>query len=77
MRYAGIGALLSICIATPHLAGQSQTPSPKSSFEVASIKRNVSGSFSSSQGARPGGMFSATNVPLASLIRFAYEIGPI
>jgi uncharacterized protein (TIGR03435 family) len=46
-------------------------------FEVASVKANKSGSNQSNVNLQPGGRFIATNMPLASLIRFAYaEPGP-
>ena len=47
-----------------------QTPKP--TFEVASVKRNASGSFSRSIKPRPGGIFDATNTPMPAFIEFAY-----
>lgn len=52
-----------------------QTPSPQRlAFDVASIKRNVSGQQNRGIGLAPGGGFSATNLPVRALIRFAYPI---
>lgn len=48
-------------------------PPRKEGFEVASIKRNVSGAAGSGQGTRPGGVFTATNVSLLRLVQFAYD----
>jgi len=48
-----------------------QAPAPAQSapaFEVASIKRNVSGAFGGGQGVRPGGVYSAPNRELVRLI---------
>jgi uncharacterized protein (TIGR03435 family) len=52
------------------IAAQSSKPA----FEVASVKRNLSGPFASGQNVRPGGVFSATNQSLERLIQFAYGI---
>jgi uncharacterized protein (TIGR03435 family) len=43
-------------------------------FEVVSIKENLSASFPMSPAARPGGVFVSTNVTVASIIRFAYNV---
>ena len=48
--------------------------SPKPSFEVASVKPNNSGATSSSTQTRPGGRFTATNVPVRTLLREAYHL---
>jgi uncharacterized protein (TIGR03435 family) len=52
---------------------QSQVPSSKPTFEVASIKPNtgVGGSF---LGTQPGGRFIATGIPLQMLLREAYRV---
>src|SRR5687768_16119858 len=67
-----LGLLLGIVVAASSsslTAGQS-TPA----FEVVSIKPNVSASFPVSPTARPGGVFVSTNVTVASIIRFAYDV---
>jgi uncharacterized protein (TIGR03435 family) len=46
------------------------------SFEVASVKPNKSGDGRVAIGLQPGGRFTATNVPLRELIRFAYQVQP-
>ena len=43
-------------------------------FEVASIKQNKSNSLVERIGVLPGGRFDAINVPLTSLIRWAYRL---
>jgi uncharacterized protein (TIGR03435 family) len=48
-----------------------QTPKP--TFEVASVKPNLSGSWGFNVSPRPG-FYSATNVPVAVLIQFAYDL---
>jgi uncharacterized protein (TIGR03435 family) len=48
--------------------------SPEPSFEVASIKRNVAGTFPVGPEAREGGSFVATNVTLARLVEFVYDL---
>src|SRR5215831_194090 len=53
----------------------SQTPTQqKPSFEVASIKPNVSGDLRVSLGTQAGGRFTATNVSLKMLITNAYHV---
>jgi len=47
---------------------------PTSTFEVISIKRNVSGTFPVGPEARAGGSFVATNATLERLVRFAYDL---
>jgi len=50
---------------------------PHSAFEVASIKPNKSGTNQRQFNVEPNGRFTAINVPLADLVRFAYaEPGP-
>jgi uncharacterized protein (TIGR03435 family) len=51
-------------------AAQSQAPT----FDVVSIKRNVSGSFPVGPEARAGGSFVATNATLERIVRFAYDV---
>src|SRR5688500_2294893 len=48
--------------------------SPPLSFEVASVRRNTSGAAAMSVRVGEGGRFTATNVPLRQLIRYAYEL---
>jgi bla regulator protein BlaR1 len=44
------------------------------SFEVASVRQNTSGELFVRFARQPGGRFSATNIPLKELIRFAYQV---
>jgi uncharacterized protein (TIGR03435 family) len=48
-------------------------PGPMS-FEVASVKQNVSGDQGIRFGMQPGGRFNAVNAPVRELIRFAYLV---
>ena len=48
-----------------------QTPKP--TFEVASVKRNTSGSGGWSAGMQKGGAYVATNVPLVRIVAAAYD----
>lgn len=48
----------------------------KLAFEVTSVKRNVSGGVGYSLGVRPGGVYIAGNVPLPTLLEFAYGLAP-
>ena len=47
---------------------------PQPVFEVASIKRNLSGETRIVQGLQPGGRYVATNIPLRMLIMRAYRL---
>src|SRR5688572_17386429 len=47
---------------------------PQPTFEVASIRRNESGSGGSGLNVRPGGAFTATNYSLARLVQYAYNM---
>ena len=52
-----------------------QTPASPT-FEVATVKPNKSGEGFIRFGMQPGGRFTAQNVPLFELIRFAYNVQP-
>ena len=67
-----LGLFLGIVVvaSSSSLTARQSTPT----FEVVSIKPNTSASFPVSPTARPGGMFVSTNVTLASIIRFAYNL---
>ena len=72
-------AVLAVPLATgwpnPPLGAQPQTAPPSGpKFEVASVKINKSGENNVRIGLQPGGRFTATNVPLRALIRFAYQL---
>ena len=54
-----------------------QAPStPAPAFEVASVKRNLSGRIGGSFRVPPAGTLRFTNVPLRMLIRDAYQLDP-
>ena len=59
--------------ATPP-ATSGETPLEPMSFEVASVKPNVSGEQNVRFGLQPGGRFIATNAPVRGLITFAYQL---
>ena len=60
-------------VAVP-VAAQSDAAVPP--FEVASVKRNVSGSLQRRLAALPGGRFTAVNVTTLQLIQWAYQLPP-
>jgi len=65
-------AIVLVCSATPQLSAQNaDTPA----FEVASVKPNEGGR-GVSLAVQPGGRFTARNVALRELIRFAYQVQP-
>jgi uncharacterized protein (TIGR03435 family) len=47
---------------------------PKPTFEVASVKRNISGSGGWSAGMQKGGAYLATNAPLVTIVSAAYDL---
>jgi hypothetical protein len=57
-------------------AEQAAPPSAAEEFEVASIKLNRDGGPVAGLRRLPGGRFEATNIPLAFLIEFAYQLQP-
>ncbi len=73
MRLLNLGICL-VVLAVP-LGAQAPQPAPPSrpTFEVASIKRNVSGDANSSVRGQPGGRLVVTNNTLYNLIRNAYN----
>ena len=68
---------LGVSIGPPVRAQVQQTPGDRPSFEVASVKPNTSAGPNQIRVGMPGnGRFSINNMPLAELIRFAYELQP-
>jgi uncharacterized protein (TIGR03435 family) len=55
-------------------ARQQTAPTAPSQFEVASVKRNVSGNAEGSIGAQPNGRFAVSNVPLRFILQVSYEL---
>ena len=69
---AGAAALTALIAGVgPQAQGQARP-----SFEVASVKPNESGDGNIRIGLQPGGRFTASNVPVTQLIRFAYQLQP-
>ena len=48
----------------------------QATFEVASVRRNTSGTGGMGFNIQPGGRFTALNMPVAWLIETAYGLGP-
>ena len=69
---------LAAAFVTGALAAGAQTPAPPADakFEVASIRRNKDGGPVAGLQRFPGGRFEATNIQLAALISFAYQLQP-
>ena len=59
-----------------HAAAQTPQTPASPVFEAATVKPNKSGEPFIRFGMQPGGRFTATNVPLRELIRFAYNAQP-
>jgi uncharacterized protein (TIGR03435 family) len=70
--------VVTLCLAAGAAAIAAQAPEPaaKVSFEAASVKPNASGERNTSVRRLPGGRFTATNVPVALLVRMAYQLQP-
>jgi len=68
------GRLVVFVIAAATLTGAAQSPAPTPTFEVASIKRNVSSEPGGFIRVEEGLRFNATGVPLAFIIRQAYGV---
>jgi uncharacterized protein (TIGR03435 family) len=69
-------AWFAVALASAMLAhAAAQTPASPS-FEVATVKPNKSGDGMMRIGRQPGGRFSALNLPVVELIRFAYNVQP-
>jgi bla regulator protein blaR1 len=74
---AGCASLFAALAWTPALDAQGPPPpDPLPSFEVAAVKPNKSGQGFIRFGMLPGGRFTADNVPLRELLRFAFQIQP-
>jgi uncharacterized protein (TIGR03435 family) len=74
--FAVFTLLSGVLVTTAHLRAQNPAPASKPSFEVASVKQNKSGEGFIRFGLQPGGRFTAQNVPVRELIRFAYNLQP-
>jgi uncharacterized protein (TIGR03435 family) len=67
MRRSTIGILLLVSF------GRAQSPAA-SEFEVASVKPNTSGNRAGNLRTLPGGRLAGENIPLANIIRLAYNL---
>ncbi len=77
MKTASVVFIAAVTALPAITAAQSQRPpadaaTPRLTFEVASIKRNVSGDSNASIRVQPGGQMTVTNNSLYNLIRNAY-----
>jgi uncharacterized protein (TIGR03435 family) len=70
---AAVVAVISACDIGLHAGQDPATPAPLS-FEAASVKPNRSGDPGTSIRRQPGGRLNAVNMPLRSLVTFAYQI---
>ena len=70
-----LGVLLFALLAYPVTTAQQPSTTPQT-FEVASVKRNLSGSMRGDIRVPPAGALSYTNMPLRVLIRDAYQLDP-
>jgi uncharacterized protein (TIGR03435 family) len=68
--------LFALVAASTLAAAQTPAPPGDAGFEVAAIKRNRDGGSVAGIRRFPGGRFEATNIQLASLIGFAYQLQP-
>jgi uncharacterized protein (TIGR03435 family) len=72
---AGIAATVGVAMLPPQLAAQTApTGAGGPVFEAASVKPNRSADLGGRLVPQPGGRLTATNVPAAELIRFAYDL---
>jgi uncharacterized protein (TIGR03435 family) len=81
MRRSLLAAAISAAVfagvlSMPALDAQTPPPNPLPVFEVAAVKQNKSGDGFIRFGMLPGGRFTAENVPLRELLRFAFQIQP-
>ena len=74
MRERRFVAIVALGAALACVTAAAQVSPPTLSFEVASIKRNVSGEISGYTRVEDGGRFNAVNAPLALIIRQAYGV---
>ena len=73
MSVRSLALAVALAMFAAHGVAQSQTPAgTRLTFEVASIKRNVSGDPGASIRVQPGGQITVTNNSLYNLIRNAY-----
>jgi uncharacterized protein (TIGR03435 family) len=71
---AVIGAAAAMAFSPPILSGLASQEEPLPAFEAASVKQNKDAPRGQFVRRQPGGRFTATNMPLRDLIRFAYQV---
>src|SRR5687768_10684528 len=69
-----VGALVASTALTAGTAGLVGQELPTPTFEVASVRQNVSGPGSTFIQRRPGGSFAAGNVTVRDLILYAFDV---
>jgi len=73
-RPGRLALVVSLIAGVGTLAAQQAPPSATASFELTSVKRNVSGSESANNRNEPNGSFSGTNITLRPFIARAYGV---
>ena len=77
-RFKGCGGfMIGLAMLSAVVSAQrpgSPPPAPGAHFEVASIRRNVSGSTDDRMNVAPGGRLVASNIPIRTLIRNVYRV---
>jgi uncharacterized protein (TIGR03435 family) len=72
MRSLLASCMLIVC--GPFAGAQDAAPSARPQVEVAAIRRNVDASPAKNIGIAPGGRLTVKNLPVRSMIRFAYNV---
>src|SRR3954452_14251254 len=73
-RTVGVLLLSGLVLGATALHGQSTADQNVPAFEVASVKRNTSGDVAIFR-RPPGGRVDVTNMPVRSLVLYAYPVG--
>jgi uncharacterized protein (TIGR03435 family) len=73
---AGLAATFGVFILPPVAAQSPPLPMDGPAFEVASVRRNMSGDARTTLAPQPGGRLTAINATPGMLIRFAYDLPP-
>ena len=76
MKTAWLAAPIVALATVAAVVAQAPAPATGAVFEVASVRQNRDGGSVAGLRRFPGGRFEATNIQLASLISFAYQLQP-